>query len=262
MIIEETTEQESNEPVKQKQRLLERNEEAKVASKLKSDFLANMSHELRTPLNVIIGFSELMLDEIPGKVNDEQRQCLDDILTSSRHLLKLIDEVFDLSKLETSKLELSMTTVSLKEVTKWLRKAIMPLLAPRRQTLNIVIEDGLPPVYGDEIRIKQVLLNLLSNSAKFTPDRGKIRIEAIRKDNRCYISVIDNGISIKRKDRERIFEPFYRVKVPIAGRNNGAGLGLAIAKRIVERHGGRIWVESQYGKGSLLTFTLPLSIVC
>ncbi len=252
----------NKELVKQQQRLLEKTKEAKAASKLKSEFLASMSHELRTPLNVIIGFSELMLDEIPGKVNDEQRQCLDDVLTSSRHLLQLINEVFDLSKLETSKLELSMTTVSLKDVTKWLRKTVMPILAPKKQALDIVVEDGLPPVYGDEIKIKQVLLNLLSNSAKFTPDGGKIRIEVIRKDNQCYVSVIDNGIGIKREDKERIFEPFYQANTTIASRKNGAGLGLAISKKIVERHGGQIWVESQYGRRSRFTFTLPLSVAC
>jgi len=250
----------NRELVKQQQELLEKTKEAEVASQLKSEFLANMSHELRTPLNVIIGFSELMLDEVPGKVNGEQRHCLNDILASSRHLLQLVNEVLDLSKIESGKVELSMTDVALTDVIDWLRNTMMPILAPRKQSLDVIIEEELPPVYADEVRIKQVLLNLLSNSAKFTPNGGKIRIEAVRKGGRCQVSVVDNGIGVKKEDQERIFGTFCQADNLITRGRDGAGLGLAVVEQIIEKHGGRIWVESDYGKGSRFTFTLPLSV--
>ncbi len=250
----------NRELVKQHQQLLEKTKEAQLANRLKSEFLANMSHELRTPLNVIIGFSELMLDEVPGSVNREQRQCLDDILTSSRHLLQLINEVLDLSKIESGRVELSMTDVVLSGVIQWLTKTMVPILAPRKQNLDVVIEEGLPPLYADEVRVKQVLVNLLSNSAKFTPVGGEIRLEAVRRGDKCQVSVVDNGVGIEQEEQARIFEPFHRLRNPQVEEKNGAGLGLAIVKKIIEKHGGQIWVESQYGKGSRFVFTLPLSI--
>jgi len=160
--------------------LFETNEELKKATQAKSEFLANMSHELRTPFNAVIGFSELLLDEIPGKINQKQRQCLDDILSSSKHLLSLINDVLDLSKVEAGKLELKQKDFTLNKLIESLTRTIMPILVPRKQSLDIEIEKGLPPIHADKTKIRQVLLNLLSNSVKFMPDGGKLKIEAIR----------------------------------------------------------------------------------
>ncbi len=228
------------------------------ASHAKSDFMAKMSHELRTPLNVIIGFSELMLDQMPGEVNEEQRQCLGDILTSGQHLLGLINDVLDLSKIESGKVELRLRNIALGDVLQSLRNTMMPMLTPRKQSLDIEVEEGLPRVRANEAKVRQVLFNLVSNSAKFTSDGGKLKIVAAMKGNWCQVSVVDDGIGIKKKDQERIFEPFYQIDSSIAGEKQGTGLGLALVKQIVEQHGGQIWVESEHGKGSRFIFTLPL----
>jgi signal transduction histidine kinase len=260
-VLQEKTRQlddQNKELLKRQQKLLEKTREVEVASRLKSEFLANMSHELRTPLNVIIGFSELMLDQVPGPTNKKQRQCLEDILNSGRHLLGLIDQVLDLSKIESGKAELKLAEVALTEVIESLKTIMMPILKPRRQSLNVRVEDKLPPVYADKAKLRQVFFNLLSNSSRFTPEGGKIEIEVARNGAHCKVSVIDNGIGIKKEDQTRIFEPFYQLDSTPVKRGNGTGLGLAVVKQIVEKHGGRIWVESEYGKGSRFTFTLPL----
>lgn len=245
--------------VRQQQELVEKTKEVEAVSYLKSQFLANVSHELRTPLNVIIGFSELMLDEVPGLVNKEQRQCLDDILASGGHLLNLIDQLLDLAKIESGKMELSRTDVDLLGVIELLRNTMMPILTPRRQSLNVMVEEGLPPVYADEAKLRQVFFNLLSNAIKFTADGGKIRIEAVRNGDWCQVSVVDNGTGIKNEDQTRIFEPFCQLDSTLTKGKSGIGLGLAVVKQIIEKHGGRIWVESEYRKGSRFIFTLPLS---
>jgi len=239
--------------------LFEANEELKKATQAKSEFLAHMSHELRTPLNVIIGFSELMINEVPGKISKEQRRCLDDTLTSGKQLLDLTSEVLDLSKVESGKMRLRLTNITLTEVIESLRSTIMPMLAPRKQSLNVEVEEGLPPVHADKAKLRQVLLNLLSNAAKFTPDGGELKIEAVRENDWCQVSVIDNGIGIKEEDQERIFEPFCQLDNPLTEEKDGTGLGLTLVKQIIERHGGRIWIESEYEKGSRFTFTLPLA---
>jgi len=243
----------------QQQELIEKTREVDEANRLKSEFLAHMSHELRTPLNVIIGFSELMMDKVPGEINDKQRQCLDDILSSGKHLLGLINEVLDLSKIESGKMRLKLTNFALSELIEPLTRIMAPILMPRKQSLDIEIEEGLPLVYASKAKVEQVLLNLLDNSSKFTPDGGKLKIKAGREDSWCQVSVIDNGIGIKKEDQERMFEPFYQLDNPLTKEKSGTGLGLIIAKQIIEKHGGRLWVESEYGKGSRFTFTLPLA---
>jgi PAS domain S-box-containing protein len=235
-----------------------RNKELGKASRAKSDFLARMSHELRTPLNVIMGFAELMLDQVPGEINEEQRQCLDDVLTSSRHLLGLINEVLDLSKVEAGKVELRLKGIALSELVESVTSAMMAVISQRKQSLEVDLAEGLPLLQADDARLRQVFFNLLSNASKFTPDRGKIRIEALKKDNFCQVTVSDNGIGIKKEDLKQIFEPFYQVDNPITRERRGTGLGLTLVKEIVEMHGGQIWVESEYGKGSSFIFTLPL----
>ena len=239
--------------------LREKNEQLEEADRAKSEFLAHMSHELRTPLNVIMGFSELMLDGVPGKVNKEQRQCLNDIWSGGQHLLGLINDILDLSKVESGKMELKLRDIELPGVIESLRSEIMPMLVTRKQSLDIKVEKGLPLVRADRAKVRQVLLNLLSNATKFTPDGGKLKVEAVRENNWCRVSVIDNGIGIKKKDQERIFEPFCQLDSTLSEEERGTGLGLAIARQIIERHGGRIWVESEYGKGSRFTFTLPVA---
>lgn len=240
--------------------LEETNRALEQASRAKSDFLAKMSHELRTPLNVIIGFAELMVDQVPGEVNEEQKQCLDDILTSGRHLLGLINEVLDLSKVEAGKVELKLKNIALSEVVESVTSAMMPVLSQRKQSLDVKLDEGFPSVQADEARLRQVFFNLLSNASNFTPDGGELKIEAKRKGNFCQVSVSDNGIGIKVEDLRQIFEPFYQADNSIdreGGRRKGTGLGLPLVREIVEMHGGRIWVESEYGKGSNFIFTLP-----
>ncbi|MDH5696203.1 MAG: PAS domain-containing sensor histidine kinase [Dehalococcoidia bacterium] len=242
----------------QQQELMGKTRELEAASQAKSELLASMSHELRTPLNVIIGFAEFMLDRVPGEVNEEQRQCLDDILASGQHLLSLINDILDLSKIESGKMELKLTDIALSDVLQSLRSTMMPMLIPRKQSLDIEVEEGLPPVHADGAKVRQVFFNLLSNSAKFAPDGCKVKVEAVRNGDWCQVSVVDNGIGIKKEDRERVFAPFYQVDNSIANEKRGTGLGLTLAKEIVEMHGGEIWVESEYGKGSRFIFTLPL----
>jgi len=239
--------------------LYEANEELRKATEAKSEFLAHMSHELRTPLNVIIGFSELMIDRVPGEINEEQRHCLNDILDSGKHLLNLISDVLDLSKIESGKMKLRLTNFALTKVIESLKNTIMPMLVSKKQSLDIKVDEEFPPVRADEAKVRQVLLNLLSNSNKFTGEGGKLKIETVRDGNWCQLSVIDNGIGIKKEDQERVFEPFCQLDNPLTKEKSGTGLGLAVAKQIIERHGGRIWVESEYGRGSQLTFTLPLA---
>ena len=250
---------EQNQELRSRQRkLVEKTREVEVASRLKSEFLANMSHELRTPLNVIIGFSELMLDQVPGPVNKKQRECLEDILSSGRHLLVLIDQVLDLSKIESGRTELKLAEVALSVVIESLKNTMLPILKPKRQKLDIEIEESLPAVNADKAKLRQVFFNLLSNSSRFTPEGGRIEIKAVKNGTHCRVSVSDNGIGIKKEDQERIFEPFCQLDSTPARGNNGTGLGLVVVKQIVEKHGGQVWVESEYGKGSRFSFTIPL----
>ena len=237
----------------------EANKELKDATQAKSDFLAHMSHELRTPLNVVIGFSELILDGVPGKVNEEQKQCLNDILGSGKHLLNLINDILDLSKIESGKMELRLRNFSLPDLVDSLRSEMILILTPRRQVLEVSVEKKLTSIHADKAKVRQVLLNLLSNATKFTPDGGKLAIEAVRDGAWCQVSVTDNGIGIKEENLEKIFESFCQIESPLTENKGGTGLGLTIARQIVEKHGGRIWVESGYRKGSRFIFTLPLA---
>jgi signal transduction histidine kinase len=240
--------------------LIDANEELKKATRAKSEFLAHMSHELRTPLNIINGFSELLVDGVPGEINEKQRQCLNDILSSGKHLLGLIDDILDLSRIESGKMELKLADFSIPGLIDNIQNEMKSMMVPRQQVFEADVEKELPLVKADAAKVRQVLLNLLSNATKFTPDGGLVKVEVARENKWCRISVIDNGIGIRKEDQPKLFAPFVQLEKPLDSTKGGTGLGLTIARQIVEKHGGRIWVESEYGKGSRFSFTLPLAV--
>ena len=241
------------------QELLEKTRKLEVASQAKSQFLASMSHELRTPLNAIIGFSQLMMDEVSGKINDEQKECLSDILDSGQHLLNLVSDILDLSKIEAGKIELKLRALNLTAVIADVTKTVKPMLDGNKHELTVGVEEGLPQVRVDKSRLRQIFFNLLSNAIKFTPPRGRIAIQASREGDWCQVSVVDNGLGIEKEVQERIFEIFTHSATLPDGKKEGTGLGLALTRQFAEIMGGRIWLESEYGKGSRFTFTLPLA---
>lgn len=239
--------------------LEEANVRLKELDRLKSRFLASMSHELRTPLNSIIGFSEVLLDGLMGEMPPEQKECVRDILSSGEHLLALINDVLDFSKIEAGRMTLEPTAFDVTEWLKEIQTTITPLVGKKSQTLHVELADGLPPLVADRFRLKQVLLNLLSNATKFTPEGGHITLSCRLADPTTMLfSVADTGIGIRPQDQEHIFEEFRRAEDAAVREISGTGLGLAISKRLIEMHGGRIWVESEYGHGATFSFLLPL----
>ncbi len=234
----------------------QKSRELEIANRHKSEFLANMSHELRTPLNAVIGFSEVLAQGIFGEVNEKQKEYLEDILSSGKHLLSLINDILDLSKIEAGRMELEPTIFSLSNALDSGLMIVRERAARHGIGLRAVVPDDLPSVYADERKVKQILFNLLTNAVKFTPDGGRIEVRVRAENGDAVIEVQDNGIGIAPADQARIFQEFQQV-----GRERsreGTGLGLTLTKRFVELHGGRIWVESKPGKGSTFSFTLPL----
>jgi GAF domain-containing protein len=230
-----------------------------AANRHKSEFLANMSHELRTPLNAIIGFSEVLGERMFGELNEKQAEYTDDILSSGRHLLSLINEILDLSKVEAGRMELELATFDLPLAIDNARTFVRERAAKHGIGLDVTVDERLGDFVGDERKIKQILLNLLSNAVKFTPEGGRIGINARQADGSVEISVSDTGIGIAPEDQPKIFEEFRQVGGDYAHKKEGTGLGLTLAKKFVELHGGRIWLESEVGKGSTFTFTLPIN---
>jgi signal transduction histidine kinase len=226
------------------------------ASRHKSQFLANMSHELRTPLNAVLGFSELMLDGIYGDPPERMRSAVERIQRNGRHLLGLINDVLDLSKIEAGQLRLSLTDYSVEELVNVVHTSVESLAADKSLTLRVAVPPGLPPARGDERRLAQALFNLVGNAIKFT-DAGEVRIEVEAKGDSYVFSVQDTGPGIDEADQARIFQEFQQVDNSITKTKGGAGLGLAIVKRIVEMHGGRIWIESRLGHGAKFSFLVP-----
>jgi PAS domain S-box-containing protein len=229
------------------------------ASRLKSEFLANMSHELRTPLNAIIGFSEFLVDERPGALNAKQKEYLHDILNSGRHLLQLINDVLDLSKVEAGKMDLFPETFILPAAV----EEVCSIIAPLAQKKNITVRKKIAPAVGsvtlDQQRFKQILYNLLSNAVKFTEDGGKVEIVAAPHDGRWFrLQVRDTGIGIHPDDLGKLFVEFQQLDSSFARRYQGTGLGLALTKKLVELQEGSITVESEPSKGSTFTVRLPL----
>jgi PAS domain S-box-containing protein len=234
-----------------------RNREVERANRMKSEFLASMSHELRTPLNAIIGFSDLLAEQIAGPLSAKQQRFVNHIQQGARHLLALINDILDLSKVEAGRLELNLENVAVAGV-------LADVLTGMRQAAaakNIPVHSSIGPdvtVFADRVRFKQILLNLLGNAVKFTPDGGKIWVEAVERRGRVTVSVSDTGLGIPVEEQEAIFDAFHQAGATTKGLKEGTGLGLAISRRLVEEHGGRIWVESEPGKGARLSFTMPV----
>jgi signal transduction histidine kinase len=229
-----------------------------TANRHKSEFLANMSHELRTPLNAIIGFSEVLGERMFGELNEKQAEYTDDILSSGRHLLSLINDILDLSKVEAGRMELELTKFDLPMAIDNALTLIRERASRHGIKLHQSVDERLGEFTGDERKIKQILLNLLSNAVKFTPEGGQIKVEATQGDRAVIVAVIDTGIGIALEDQEAIFEEFRQVGTNYAQKREGTGLGLTLTRKFVELHGGKIWVESEVGKGSKFTFTLPI----
>ena len=229
-----------------------------AANRHKSEFLANVSHELRTPLNAIIGFSEVLQERLFGELNEKQAEYTDDILSSGRHLLSLINDILDLSKIEAGRMELEVTTFDLPDAIENALLLVRERASRHGIKLDRAIDERLGDFTGDERKVKQVLVNLLSNAVKFTPEGGRIKVEARLGDNAAMVSVADTGIGIAKEDQEVIFEEFRQVGSNYAQKREGTGLGLSLTRKFVEMHGGKIWVESELGKGATFTFTLPI----
>jgi len=245
--------------IQDKSRQLEvANRELAAASQHKSEFLANMSHELRTPLNAIIGFSDVLGQKMFGELNEKQNDYLVDIGTSGRHLLDLVNQILDLSQVEAGRMELEPSGFAPAETVRASLAFIRDRAAAHRIQVAADIAPDLPTVTADERKVRQVLLNLLSNAVKFTPDGGWIGISATASTAELVIAVKDTGIGIPVEDQPAVFEEFRQVGQRSDRSREGAGLGLTLAKRFVELHGGRIWVESEVGQGSTFSFAIPL----
>ena len=230
-----------------------------VSSRHKSEFLANMSHELRTPLNAIIGFSQVLREQMFGELNEKQLEYLGDVLDSGKHLLSLINDILDLSKVEAGKMELEVSRFSLQAALESGMTVVKGRARSHGIYLNLELESGLDMIEADERKLKQVMFNLLSNAIKFTPSGGTIKVSAQQRKGEVEIAISDTGIGIAVEDQRIVFDEFQQVGTSSQMRHEGTGLGLALAKRLVELHGGRIWLSSEVGKGSTFSFTLPVS---
>jgi PAS domain S-box-containing protein len=240
------------------EKLIQAKLEAEEANNSKSEFLANMSHELRTPLNSIIGFSDILLEKVFGELNEKQFRYISNISTSGKHLLTLINDILDLSKVEAGKMELHYSEFSIDSVFEEVKSVFSPLVQVKSLELTINIESGFTTLEADRGRLIQILYNLISNAIKFTPNGGKVSIYCKKSGNRALVSIIDTGIGISAEDKEKLFQPFTQLDASATKQYSGTGLGLALVKKIVNLHQGDIWVESDPGKGSNFTFAVPL----
>jgi len=254
--LEERVKERTQELALAMQEIQEKSVQLEVVSQHKSDFLAHMSHELRTPLNAVIGFSHVLLQRMYGDLTEKQEDYMQDILTSGKHLLDLINDILDLSKIEAGRMDLTPSFFSLPGVLKEGITVIRDQAAARGITVDLSIAEGFDLVEADHRKIKQIIFNLLSNAIKFTPDGGRISVSAGIDTEEVLVTVRDTGIGIPPDEQQRIFEDFHQV----AGNATavGTGLGLALTRKFVELHGGRVWVESEVGIGSAFTFSLPL----
>jgi PAS domain S-box-containing protein len=235
---------------------------AESANHAKSDFLANMSHELRTPLNSIIGFSDIIIDGITGEINSQQLKYLSYISASGHHLLSLINNILDLSKIEAGKFDLYLENISIAILFAEVKELILPLASKKSITVNFLTDSTITEVCADRIRLKQILFNLLSNAIKFTPKDGKVDVFAELVSDRIKVSVKDTGIGISEENKKELFHPFAQLNSETNSRYEGTGLGLSLVKKFVELHNGQIWFESELGKGTTFIFELPLDSGC
>ena len=233
------------------------NDQLAQASKAKSEFLANMSHELRTPMNAILGFSEMLLDGLYGGVPDALKEPLTDIQVNGRHLLRLINDVLDLSKIEAGRMELALGEYSAREVIDIVHVSLRSLAAEKGLEFAISVPDDLPVAYGDNRRLTQCVMNLVGNAIKFTK-HGRVEIGVELAGDELIYRVVDTGMGIPREELDNVFTEFRQVDATVTREFGGTGLGLSITKKFVEMHGGRIWVESEAGKGSTFFFAIPL----
>jgi GAF domain-containing protein len=241
------------------QEIEDKSRQLEEASQHKSQFLANMSHELRTPLNAILGYTELMADGAYGEPSEKMLGILKRLESNGKHLLGLINDVLDLSKIEAGQLELELSDYSVQDIAQTVRSTLEPLATDKKLTFKVEVAPQLPAGRGDGRRLTQVLINLVGNAIKFT-DAGEVAIKAEANNGSFHVSVRDTGPGISEADQARLFQEFQQADNAITRKKGGTGLGLAISKRIIEMHGGRIWVESQPGQGSTFTFTLPVVV--
>jgi len=237
----------------------DKSRQLEVASQHKSQFLANMSHELRTPLNAILGYTELIADGIYGEPSEKMLTVLKRLESNGKHLLGLINDVLDLSKIEAGQLVLELTDYSLEDIAQTARSTLEPLAADKKLAFKVEVAAKLPLGHGDGRRLTQVLINLVGNAIKFT-DAGEVVITAGATDGSFHLSVRDTGPGISAADQAKLFQEFQQADNAITRKKGGTGLGLAISKRIIEMHGGKIWVESQVGQGSTFSFTVPVRV--
>jgi signal transduction histidine kinase len=229
------------------------------ASKHKSQFLANMSHELRTPLNAILGYTELMADGAYGEPSEKMAAVLKRLESNGRHLLGLINDVLDLSKIEAGQLALDLADYTVADIAHAVRSTLEPLATDKKLAFKLELAPELPPGRGDGRRLTQVLINLVGNAIKFT-DAGEVAIQAKANNGSFHVSVRDTGPGISAADQSKLFQEFQQADNSITRKKGGTGLGLAISKRIIEMHGGRIWIDSTIGQGSTFSFTVPVRV--
>lgn len=241
----------------QKEELEVRNQAVERANRLKSQFLASMSHELRTPMNAILGFSELLEADTSVQFDAKQKRWLLHIRNAGQHLLQLINDMLDISKIEAGRMEIRREDFSINDVLPEVLSIVTPAAIAKKISLSTDVPENMV-ISADRVRFKQVVYNLLSNAVKFTPESGSVRLECQPQESTAIISVIDNGIGIRQEDQATIFDEFRQIGTTAAGVKEGTGLGLAISRRLVQLHGGSMWVDSEKGKGSRFTFTMPL----
>ena len=242
------------------QSLAKTNQELAVATRVKSEFLANMSHELRTPLNSVNGFSEVLFDETFGPLNAKQKSYVQNIMASGKHLLMLINQVLDVSKIEAGKMGLALAQVDTQRLLREILMLVADLAGKRRISIAVEIPEGLPVIQADELKAREIIYNILSNAIKFTPSGGAIGLRARRAGDSVEIEVWDTGIGIAAENLQRIFEGFFRVEAPHSPVTEGTGLGLALSRKLAELHGGTLSVESKgLGQGTLVRVILPVS---
>lgn len=233
--------------------------ELERTARAKSEFLANMSHELRTPLNSINGFSEVLFDETFGPLNDKQKKYVSNVLSSGTHLLALINQILDMAKVEAGKMKLSLAILPLKTMLDEFSLLFADMASKKNIEMTIEIDADLPDIEADELKVKEIIYNLLSNALKFTPDGGKVSMQARRLGQLIEVIIRDSGVGIEEENMERIFEGFFRVDTPYSRITEGTGLGLPLARKMVELHGGTLAVTSKgLDHGTSVRFTLPI----